>query len=131
MAVSETVNEPQAGPGVGDGADFVVDQPGGQANFTNEILVQVGSDAGGLLGPGDPQAASRLEPFGQRRELSGQLVPRGEEGQDDVAISAAGGDAGRQVELETGRRVDQRQVAAGLDAELLGERCAGVAGSRD
>jgi hypothetical protein len=55
--VAEADHQPQAGPGLVDGADLVVDQPGRDADVADHILREVGAHPGGPLRPGRPEAA--------------------------------------------------------------------------
>ena len=54
--VAQAHHQPQAGPRLVDGADLVVDQPGGDAELADDVLREVGADPGRPLGPGHPQA---------------------------------------------------------------------------
>lgn len=52
--VGQPHHEPQARPRRVDGAYLVVDQPGGQADGTDRVLVEIGRHPAGALGPRDP-----------------------------------------------------------------------------
>ena len=72
------VDEAQAGPGLVDRADLVVDQPGREAELADHVLGQVGGDARGALRPRDPEPAGRDRRSARarpRRPL--ELRPRG------------------------------------------------------
>src|SRR5205814_6611631 len=49
----------QAGPGVVDGTHLDVDPAVGQCVVPYDVLVEVGGQPGGPLGPGDPERAGR------------------------------------------------------------------------
>src|SRR5271169_1190776 len=51
-AVGEPHDEAQARPGVIDRADLVVDQAGGQDQFAQDVVAEVGLNAGAALRPG-------------------------------------------------------------------------------
>src|SRR5262245_3606961 len=61
FAVFETDDQAQARPRVVDGADLVVHEARGQRDVSDDVFGEVGLDAGGLLGPGDPEAAVLVE----------------------------------------------------------------------
>jgi hypothetical protein len=55
--VADAHHQPQAGPGLVDGADLVVDQPGPDAELADRVLREVGAHPGRPLGPGHPETA--------------------------------------------------------------------------
>ena len=97
----------------------------------DDVLGHVGGDLRGLLGPGDPQAAGRIERGVGRRQLVFQIAAGAAEQHDDVGGAAErGGHRHRRQRLEGGGEVggrgEQHQVVALLDPELCGQRRPGI-----
>ena len=67
-----------------DGADFVVDEASGEADVADEVLVEVGGDAGSSLRPGDPEAAGGIEGGGKGLEAASESGAAGGEVEHDV-----------------------------------------------
>ena len=110
-----------------DGGDFVVDEAVGEAGFANDALGEVGLDAGGFLGPADPEAAGACFEAVALDALP-KLPTRADEPDDEVAAAldaAAESDAvGEFAEggFEVVRSAGQGDGVAGFDAELSWER---------
>src|SRR4051812_36794230 len=85
--VLQAYHKAQAGPGLINGAYFVVHQARSQADLPHDVLSQVGGDAGRALWPGDPEAARRPDRLGQLWEPLGQSVATRCEEQEHIARS--------------------------------------------
>src|SRR5688572_28946943 len=82
--VAQADYESQAGPGLVDGADLVVDHPGRQDDVAKHVLVEVRRHPAGALRPDHPQPAGRGQAGTQPVEAGQQVVPSRHEEQDDV-----------------------------------------------
>src|SRR5206468_4098429 len=124
-AVLSAPDESQARPDVVDGAHFVVDEAVGEADVAEAVLVEVGGDARGALGPRDPDAAVGPDRSGEAGEPALQLSGLGGEQEDDFGVAACAPAelhaVGQPVEfvLEPLGRAEEGDRVTGADAELL------------
>ncbi len=119
--------ETESGPSLIDGAHLVVNQARGQPEFTDIIFVKVGLEAGGLLGPRNPQTA--IDGEGRRSLGEGVLeVLAGEAEEDDDVEGGLPGQSGEDGSfcghfgdggIGGSRGVERSDAVTGFDAELL------------
>jgi len=101
-AVRDAHYEALGRPGRIDGTDFVIHQSEAESRGSNDVVGEIGRDAGRCLRPGDPERARRREPRREVRERCSQFcfAAREEYGQIEVrwfrAVSSQQLDIGRQ-----------------------------------
>src|SRR6266550_2722338 len=71
--VLESPDELQSGPGFIDRAYFDIDQTKVESDHADDVIGEVGLDAGRLFRPGHPQCAVRFQPVAQSRKSLLQL----------------------------------------------------------
>src|SRR6185436_1012340 len=126
-------DELQPRPGLVDGAHFDVDEPERQGDFAHGVFGDVGLDLRGFLRPRDPDRGVLLHPGDRGPQLLVEPCTRSDEDVRDVGVVELAHPLHvirqrRQQFVVVTRRSDGEQLSAGLDAELLRERRARVAG---
>ena len=117
-------DEAQGRPGVVDRAHLVVHEARGQAGVADGAVIEIGANPGAALGPGDPQAAARLERHDERVETAFEQRARAGELDDDAERAAQARADLRLGELirKPGRGAHRRDAGTGGDPELAGQR---------
>ena len=129
--IREAEHEAKARPDIVDRADLVVDEAGREDELARDVLVHVGDDARGALGPRDPEAALRGEARGGGRPSSSSARERTKRRATSTSLlpapttRTASGNA-PSVAAKALRRAEDRDATPLADAELLRERRAGI-----
>ncbi len=103
-AILQPPYESEAGPCVVHGADLVVHHPRGEANSAQHVLSEVGHNARGLLGPGDPKATVWDDGAAKSGKVILKSGAAGEETDRNIKWRPCTGDArGTRVRREAGQ----------------------------
>jgi hypothetical protein len=128
-AVLEPDDQLQAGPRFVDRAYLHIHQPALEGYAPHHVFGEIGRNAGGSLGPGNPKHAVRFHDPRQRGKIileNGQLV-----GEKDHDVGFTGNPVAvrhafrkpAQIAQEARWMIAQHQPMSGLDADLLRQRC--------
>src|SRR5256886_17125696 len=133
LAVLHSPYELEPGPHRVHGGDFHVNELVCEADLTDHVLREIGRHAGRLLGPGDPQHASRRQRALERREATLELALRVREELNEVERAGDGRPARharRQLSEDTiiaTRCLEDRDPRIPPDPQPCDQRLAGVA----